>query len=159
MKNNRKAASRGRKTIQPWTYSRTRTALPYLASVMRSLREHKLEALRHRLTAQRLADRPGRPDRKSLIAQDETLRDAQRSETQFQEALEDLEKIDVYPLQPVHGRALVPFVHEEQLAWFVYDLFEPEPLRFWRFHSDPLETRRPITKAQQDSPEETAQWA
>ncbi len=51
-------------------------------------------------------------------------------------------------LDPVHGQALVPFVHEEQLAWYVFDLFDPQPLRFWRFQSDPDETRRPLTQRQ-----------
>jgi hypothetical protein len=148
MKSNRKGASRRRTTIQPWTYDKTQAALPYIASVLRSLREHKLEALHHRLDAQRLSDRPGRPDRKALIDHEEALREAQRAEERYGEALDELQTIDIYPLQPVHGRALVPFVHEEQLAWFVYDLFDTQPLRFWRFHNDPLEMRRPITVEQ-----------
>jgi hypothetical protein len=158
MKRNRKGAAWRSATIQPWTYHGAQKALPYLASVMRSLREHKLEALRHRLAAQRLADRPGRPDRQTLIAQEEALREAQRAETSYQDTLDELQSIDVYPLQPVHGRALVPFMHQDQLAWFIYDLFDSEPLRFWRFHSDPLETRRPVTAAQKGSEEET-HWA
>jgi hypothetical protein len=159
MNRNRKGAARRRNTIQPWTYRRAQTALPYFASVMRSLREHKLEAIGHRLTAQRLADRPGRPDRATLIRHEEALHNAQKSEARYQEALDELQNIDVYPLQPVHGRALVPFVHKDQLAWFVYDLFDPEPLRFWRFHNDPLETRRPVTTVQKAGDEEQSQLA
>jgi hypothetical protein len=159
MKRNRKGAPRRQETIRPWTYSRAQAALPYLASIMRSLREHRLDAHHHRLAAKRLADQPGRPDRQTLIAQEEALRASRRAEEQFEESLGELEALDVYCLQPVHGRALVPFVHNDQLAWFVYDLFDAEPLRFWRYHSDPLETRRPITKAQKDTAEESTQWA
>lgn len=151
MNRNRKGASRRRTTIKPWTFGRAQAALPYLTAVLRSLREHRLAATRHRLTAQRLADRPGRPDRETLIAHEEALREANQAEDAFQETIAELETIDVFPLQPTHGRALIPFVHSEQLAWFVYDLFDPEPLRFWRYHSDPLETRRPVTSQQKEA--------
>ena len=40
--------------------------------------------------------------------------------------------------------AFIPFQKEEELAWFVFDLFESDGLKSWRFHQDPLETRRPI---------------
>jgi hypothetical protein len=126
---------------------------------MRSLREHRLEAIRHRLTGRRFAARPGRPDRRTLIAQEEALREARLAEARFDDALDELQALDVYSLQPVHGRALVPFVHADQLAWFICDIFDAEPLRFWRYHNDPLETRRPVTTDQKDTPEETAQWA
>ncbi|HXG10010.1 MAG TPA: DUF2203 family protein [Gemmataceae bacterium] len=159
MNRNRKGASRRQETIRPWTYAKARAALPYLASIVRSLREHRLEALRYRLAAQRLADRPGRPDRKALIAHEEALRDARQAEERFAEALAELEAIGVYCLHPVHGRALIPFVYNDQLAWFVYDLFDPEPLRFWRYHNDPIETRRPVTLAQKGTAEQTTPWA
>lgn len=156
MKRNRKGASKKTQTIRPWTFGRAQAALPYLASVMRSLREHHLEAVHQYLTADRLADKPGRPDRRTLIAQEEARREAQEAKEKFFEAQEELQTIDVFCLQPAHGRALVPFVHDEQLAWFVYDLFDPEPFRFWRYHTDPLETRRPVTPAQQEPAEGAA---
>jgi hypothetical protein len=156
MKRNRKGTSARRETIHPWTYARAHAAIPYLTSLLRSLREHRLEALRHHLTARRLADQPGRPDSRTLIAREEARREARLADERFQEALDELQAIDVFCLHPIHGRALVPFVHEEQLAWFVFDLFDQEPMRFWRFHSDPMETRRPVTRAQKMSAEEPA---
>ena len=57
-----------------------------------------------------------------------------------------LQAIDVYCLDPIQGLALIPFVHDKQLAWFVYDLFDAEPLRFWRYHEDSFETRRPLAE-------------
>lgn len=151
MNRNRKGTSRRHASIKPWTYGRAQAALPYLTAVVRSLREYRLEASRHRLNAQRLANLPGRPNRDALIAHDDALREASEAEGAFQEAQAELEAIDVFPLQPAHGRALIPFVHNEQLAWFVYDLFDPEPLRFWRYQSDSLETRRPVTARQKES--------
>jgi hypothetical protein len=127
-----------------WTYSQAQKALPYVASIVRSLREHQLEALRCQLDAERLARQPGRPARAALIAHEEATRGAEQAEERFQESLEELHTLDIYCLDPVQGLALIPFAHQEQLAWFVFDLFDGNRLRFWRFHEDPLETRRPI---------------
>jgi len=113
---------------------------------MGSLREHRLDAVRQRLKADRLAGKPGRPNRSMIIAQEETRGAAGAAEARYQEALDELQALDVYCLDAVAGEALVPFVHDEQLAWFIFDLFDEQQLRFWRFHEDPLDTRRPITK-------------
>jgi hypothetical protein len=140
-------AKPGRQTIRVWTYPQIQGTLPYIASVLRSLRESRLEAGRWHLKARRLADRPGRPDRTALLAREEALHEARLADDRFQEALEELHALDVYCLDPVRGLALVPFVQDKQLAWFVYDLFDPEPLRSWRYHHDALDTRRPIAEA------------
>jgi hypothetical protein len=52
--------------------------------------------------------------------------------------------LDIYSLDPLKGIALIPTVHDQRLAWFVYDLFDAEDIRFWRYHDDALEARRPI---------------
>jgi hypothetical protein len=144
MKRNQKESKQRRQMLQVWTRDQAIAALPYIASVLRSLREHKLEAQTHQLTAHRLAERPGRPARDSLIAQEEALREARKAEERFQEALDELQALDLYCLDPIAGQALVPFVQDDQLAWYIFDLFDTDPLRFWRFHSDPLEMRRPL---------------
>jgi hypothetical protein len=151
MKRNQKESKPRRQILQVWTHEQARAALPYIASVLRSLREHKLEAQAHQLTAVRLDERPGRPDRERIIAREEALKAAHKAEERFQEALDELQTLDVYCLDPIAGQALVPFVHDDQLAWYVYDLFDNEPLRFWRFHSDPLEMRRPLDDMQKKS--------
>ena len=140
----RKEAERRQETIQVWTYDQARRVLPYVASIMRSLREHRLEAQKQRLTAQRLASRPGRPGRQGLIAQEQCVREAREAEERFQEALEELHVLDIYCLDAIQGLALIPFAQEDQLAWYVFNLFESDGLQFWRYHQDPLETRRPI---------------
>jgi hypothetical protein len=63
-------------------------------------------------------------------------------------AAEELAELDVYSLDPLKGQALVPFVHDEQLAWYIFDLFDAEPIRAWRYQSDPEHTRRKLPALQ-----------
>lgn len=148
MKRN-KGAKATRETLQVWSLNQARSAIPYLTSVIRSMRDFALQSksCRHRVVC--LARQHGRPTRANLIALQEAERDAREAETRYLDASADLEALDVFTLDPIRGQALIPFVHEEQLAWFVFDLFEPKPLRFWRFQADPDDTRRPITPTQQ----------
>ncbi len=151
MKRHPKGAKKRTETIQVWTYSQARAAAPYIASVVRSIREHALEALSHHRTARRIAERPGRPDRSAIIAQQEAEEQARRADERFQDAVNELEELDVFCLDPIQGQALVPFVHDEQLAWYIFDLHDAVPFRFWRFQSDPEDTRRPVTPRQKDA--------
>jgi hypothetical protein len=155
MNRNSKGAKRRRKTIPVWTYAQAQAALPYIASIVRSLREHELEARAHRLTLERLADQPGRPDRAALVAHQEVARQLQEAEDRFQDALAELQELDIDCIDAVRGEAAIPFVHENQLAWFLYGLFDSQPLSFWRYDSDSLETRRPLIEALQGSAEST----
>jgi hypothetical protein len=41
--------------------------------------------------------------------------------------------------------ALVPFVHDDQSAWYFFDLFDSQPIRSWCYQSDPEQTRHPLT--------------
>ena len=147
MKRNSKGKAR-EKSIQVWTYEQARAAIPYLSSVVRSLREQAVEALALQRQVLRLAGKPGRADRDDLIEHQEAERQARRAETQLQETADELHALDVYSLDPLGGLALVPFVHDEQLAWYIFDLFDSQPFRFWRYQSDPDDTRRPVTSLQ-----------
>lgn len=150
MSRKNRRAERRVQFIPVWTFGQVQHALPYIASVMRSLREHRLAALSHDRKARRLAALPGRPDRATLIAQQEAVREAREADEHFQAALDELHTLDIYCLDPVRGEALIPFAHEQQLAWFVFDLFQPSYIHSWRFHTDPLETRHPLTDAQKE---------
>ena len=90
-----------------------------------------------------------------MIAHAEAVAAAQRANERFQEALAELEAIDIFLIDPIAGQVLIPFAHEENLAWYVYDAFDPNPLRFWRYHSDPLNTRRPLEELQRNDQERT----
>src|SRR5581483_9906868 len=148
VKSHRNGSKKRREAIQVWTYDQARRVLPYVASIMRSLREHCLEAQQEQLKAHRLAKRPGRPNRTAILALTGAADAAKDAEDRFHQALDELHTLDIYCLDPVAGLALIPFAKEERLAWFVFDLFDETPsIRFWRFHQDPLEERRPIAEA------------
>lgn len=146
MKRNRNGARKQEKAIRLWTLDEARRALPYVTAVMRSLRDHRLEWAAHDRKSGQLADRPGRPDRNSLIAQEETARLAQQARERYEGASQELQDLDVFPLDPIQGHAVIPFMHQEQLAWFIVDLFADPPMQSWRFHDDDPDLRRPIVE-------------
>jgi len=147
MKRYRNGTKRRPQTIRAWTYDQARKALPYFTAVMSSLREHQLEAQARDRQVHLLAQRPGRPDRTAILAQANAAQEARMAERRAHESLEELYAIDVFCLDPIRGEAIIPFVHDNQLAWFLYDLFDDEPIRCWRYHTDPLDARRPLAEA------------
>lgn len=144
MNRNHNRAKREKRTLQVWTYEEAKGAAVYIGSILRSLRESRLEAGRQNLQIKRLEKEPGRPSTAAIIALEEARREARRTAERYREALQELHSLDVYCLDSLNGLALVPFVQDDQLAWFVFDLFDTDPLRHWRYHTDDLETRRPI---------------
>jgi hypothetical protein len=131
-----------------WTFEKAQAAVPYLCSVARSLREHYLEILAKRREVQGFTERHGQPDRKALIEEQEARRDLEKAEQDYQHALEELGELNVQPLDPGEGTALVPFVQGDQLAWYVFDPSDSQPIRSWRYESDPDQTRRALTAPQ-----------
>ena len=144
MRSNRKETKQQKRTIRVWTLDEATAAVPYIASVVRSLRDHWLDAAAKHQMSDRLQALPGRPDRKMLIAQAEAAREANEADNRYLDARDELMALDIYCIEPARGEALVGFLKEDQLAWFVFDLFDSIPFRYWRYHNDPLETRRPI---------------
>jgi hypothetical protein len=144
MKRNRNGSRPQRTEIRVWTLEQARRAQPYITSVLTSLREHWLELKDRDRKAKHLANQPGRPDRTRLLAHAEAMRAAQAARDRWQDAEEELHALDVYCINPIRGEAVIPFAHDNQLAWYLFDLFEADPLRFWRYHTDPLDMRRPI---------------
>ena len=139
-----------RDSVSPrlWTFEQAQAAVPYFCSVARSLREHYLEILAKHRQVQRFTERHGRPDRKALIQEQEARRDLHKAEQDYQDALEELSELNVHPHDPGQGMALVPFIQDNQSAWYVFDLFDSQPIRFWRYQSDPVEIRRALTAPQ-----------
>jgi hypothetical protein len=150
---NRKPKKRERNTqvLQVWTLAQARKSLPLITSIMTSVREHHLEALAQQRRARLLADRPGRPGREALIAQTEAVREGQGARERFETALEELLALNIYCLDPIRGLGFIPTVHRDQLAWLVFDVFEPQALSTWRYNEDALATRRPITELEAKS--------
>jgi hypothetical protein len=144
MNHKHKRSKKKRQVIRVWTYPQAQRALPYITSVMRSLREHYLEAKSQEARENRLTRRPGRPDRQVLLDQEESAREGHRARERFNEAFQELQNIEVYCLDPNQGVSVLPFVHDDKLAWLIYDLFDGGAFQHWRYHDDPLEKRRPI---------------
>jgi hypothetical protein len=144
VKKNRGKSRRQLQVIQVWTYDQVRKALPYISSIVRSLREHRLEAVRNEVADSRLAERPGRPSRSDLLEHELLLKNVESADAGFDEALDELHTLDIYCLDPVQGLALIPFAYEDELAWYVYELYGNQPIESWRYHRDPMEKRRPI---------------
>ena len=145
-RNDQKKSRRRRRILQLWTHAQARQALPYIASIVASVREHRLEAQQYDLEVQRLAARPGRPNRDAIIAHQDAVRDAAAANEKFLDDVTELQGLDIYCLDPVRGLAMIPTVNDNQLAWFMFDLFDENPLQSWRYHGDPQETRRPVTE-------------
>lgn len=141
-------ARRSRETLRLWSFDQAQAVVPYVGSIVRSLREHTLQIQNLRLRLEGLEELPGRPSRQTLIAQEECKRELQRAEEEYETALSELDALDIQLLDPIKGQALVPFVHNEQLAWYIFDLFDSQPIRAWRYQTDPEETRRKLTASQ-----------
>ena len=146
--NSPKEARRRKSAIRLWTYAQAKAAVPYIASVGRSLREHTLETQKQQAHLEKLTALSGRPTRDTLIATEEARKALTRAQDEHDNAAAELGALDIMPLDPVQGTALVPFVHDDQLAWYVFDLHEPQSYKAWRYHSDPEETRRRLTASQ-----------
>jgi len=138
------------RAVRLWNLEEASKAVPYLRSVVGSLREHWLAAQSKRRDADRLAQRPGRPNRTGILARADAADEQERAENRFNEALEELLGIDAYLLDPIRGIVLIPFRKEDDLAWYVYDLFDEQGLSGWRYHDDPMEECRPL--AGKDTP-------
>lgn len=152
MNRNRKEARR-KQVLPVWTYTQAQQASPYIRSVLRSLREHRLEQRAQELRAKRLAAQPGRPNRTAIIALADARRDAAAAAERFNDDLRELQRMGVYCQDPVRAQALLPFMHGPLLAWFVFDLFEEPSLHTWRYHSDPDPMQRPIAEVAATPPE------
>jgi hypothetical protein len=135
------------RVLRLWSQTDAIRAVPYLRAVVGSMREHWLDAQSKRRDRQRLDRRPGRSDRARILAGEELDVARAKAEDRFDEAVQELMRIDVYLVDPVQGVVLIPFRKEDDLAWYVFDVFDERGLAGWRYHSDPLEECRPLDGA------------
>ena len=135
---------RKQQLIQVWSYDQTIKALPYLLEVIRSLRENYLamQFANHRLT--KIGQRLGRPDRSAFIAKQEAQLDSETSSSKYNQDVAELESMVMFVASPANGVVAIPFIEEEQLAWFILELYYEDHVVGWRYQSDPLDTRRAI---------------
>jgi hypothetical protein len=129
-----------------WNYGEAVKARSYLRSILGSLREYALDLQSARMRLERLDTRAGRPDRETLIQRADAAREVEQADRDFHEAIHELNALDVYCVDPARGLAMIPFKKGNSLAWYVFDHFAPQALVGWRFHSDPMEARRPLAE-------------
>lgn len=140
------------KVLRLWSHAEATKALPYIRSVVGSVREHWLELNGAKQRLRRLEQAPGRPDRRRLLERQAALEESERAAHLFEDTHQELMALDIFCIDPAAGLALIPFRQGDELAWFVFDLFDPKPLEAWRLHRDPLETRRPVPEAAAPAP-------
>ena len=143
MKRRRERSERMR-AMRLWDWSEATKAVPYLHSVIGSLREHWLEVLNAERQLQLSNKEKGLPSRQQLLDNQARQDERFRAQTKFDDALEELNAVDVFLLDPVQGLALIPFRKEDDLAWYVFDHFTSPSLTGWRYHHDPIEECRPL---------------
>jgi len=139
-------------TIQLWTLEKAGALLPYLTSIIDSMREARLEGQAHATRVAKLEARHGRPKRDEILQIADEKTKVEEAGKRFQKAQEELQQLDVYCIHPVQGLAFIPFMNEGQLAWFIFDRFAPDPLRFWRYHLDRVDIKHPIHFIQRVAP-------
>jgi hypothetical protein len=127
-----------------WDWKDATRAAPYLHSVTGSLREHWIDVLTAERQLQLAEERPAPARRQRLLDEQARRDERQRAQTRFEDALEELNNVDVFLLDPVQGLALIPFRKEDDLAWYVFDHFSDPALIGWRYHHDPIEECRPL---------------
>jgi hypothetical protein len=154
MENRKKDAPGQQQAVQEfpvWTFEQAGRALPFVQSVMTSIRELFLNLQGGRRRTKILDGAPGRPTRRMILEQEELKRDVEQLETQLGEAVGELAQLNIHCVDPVNGIAMIPFVNAHQLAWFVFDLFGDEKMNAWRYHHDPLHLRRPLPEREENA--------
>jgi hypothetical protein len=129
-----------------WSYGEAVKARSYLRAIMGSLREHALNLQSARMRLERLNNGAGRADRERLIQRADAAREVEQADRDFHETIHELNALDVYCVDPSRGLAMIPFQKGNRLAWYAFDLFAQQGLVGWRFHSDPMEARRPLAE-------------
>ena len=139
-------------SLKMWTYQEALKAVPYIRSLVQSLREGWLEMRQAQQAVERTKARPGRPNRDILIRLQESQRDVGRAEAKLEVIISEMLVLSAYCVDPGAGLAVIPFLRGEALAWYVFDLFDPQGLVAWRLYSDPLDTRRPLAELDNAEP-------
>ena len=139
-------------SLKMWAYPDALKAVPYIRSLAQSLRDGWLDLRQAQEIVQRTKARVGRPNRDTLILLDESQRDIERAEAGLEEIVGEMMALSAYCVDPGAGLAVIPFLRGQELAWFVFDLFDPQGIVAWRLYSDPLEMRRPLAELDTPAP-------
>lgn len=156
MRKQRKRKAEETIAVRLWSFAAAKAAVPYLRSLVRSLREGWLEMRQAQEQVRKIEARPGHADRETLILLAETNQDVSRAETKLEEIINDMVALSAFCVDPAAGLAVIPGMSKGVLAWFIFDLFDDAGLVAWRLHTDSLETRRPLAEFEETGPSDTS---
>jgi Uncharacterized conserved protein (DUF2203) len=147
----RRERSRPMQVMHLWDRSEVTKAVPYLRSVIGSLREHWLEMINAERRLHRSANDKAPFRRHQIIEKEKHQAERQRARDQFDDALEELIGVDVFLTDPVRGLAVIPFRKDDDVAWYCYDQFAKRGLVGWRYPNDPDEGFRPLSTLKEEN--------
>ena len=135
--------------LRMWTLETAHQAVPYFRSLQNSIRDIWIDFRQAERIHNKLQQRSEKPDRDALIALDDSNADLARFEKQLEEISTEMIAQSLYCVDPVTGISAVPFMKDQQLAWFIVDLFDENGISTWRLHTDPLDRRRTLPELEQ----------
>src|SRR5262245_16980002 len=107
MKRQRKNADQPVEEFPVWTFEQAGRAVPYITSVMNSIRDLYLDEQSQRRLARKLEEQPGRPNRGAIIRCEEAKREADRLQGEVAGAAQELAQLNVHCVDPVNGLAMI----------------------------------------------------
>ena len=90
MKRHRRS-TKNRQTIQVWTLEKARCLLPYVTSIIDSMREARLEGQAHARRVAKFEARQGRPKRDQILEIADEKTKVEEAGERYQQALEELQ--------------------------------------------------------------------
>src|SRR5262249_28755485 len=133
-----------------WERGEVTKAVPYLRSVLKSLREHWLDAVNAQRRLDRAAAMRAPRKRQQIIENELQTAECERAQAKFKDAVEELASVDAFLVDPIRGLALIPFRKEDDLAWYIFDRFAKPGVIGWRYPNDPDEECRPLNQLKSD---------
>ena len=141
----RKKKSKHMRALRLWSWDEVIKAAPYLRSVIGSVREHWLEVLAAQRRLDQSTQQKSPLKREQIIEHEARSDERQQAQEKFDDALEELNGVEVFLLDPVQGLTLIPFRKGDDLAWYFFDHFSSDGVIGWRYHHDPIEECRPLS--------------
>ena len=129
-----------------WTYAEAVKAVPYLRSVVGSLRESWLQLRRAQREMQLIEGRGDRADRETLASRQDAQREANSAQSRVNEALAELAALHVDRLDPAQGLAMIPAGAGEKASWLVFDFFAPQGKQIRRSAEASRERQQPVAE-------------
>src|SRR5947209_5682233 len=119
----RRERSKPMRITRLWSWSEVAKAVPYLRSIVGSLREHWLAIVNVQRQIDKTEAGKGPVKRHQFMAMQSHQDEQARAQTKFDDALAELNDVDVYLYDPIRGLAMIPFQKGDDLAWYVFDHF------------------------------------